>query len=87
MVKNFYMLINMLQLLKMLKAKNKRTIYMFNGQQTLNKSKTWLIFPRSTQQYHHSVNNIKHNSFSLIPIKSVIYVGIKFDKTFSWNKR
>ena len=40
MVKNFYMLINMLQLLKMLKAKNKRTIYMFNGQQTLNKSKT-----------------------------------------------
>ena len=54
---------------------------------SLNKSKTKLLIFRQSRKLNITVPNIKLNSFILTPEKTVTYLGIKIDKSLSWNKQ
>lgn len=43
------------------------------------------FFVRSATQHHH-ISKIKLNNFVLETVKSIKYLGIGIDETFSWNK-
>lgn len=44
------------------------------------------FFVRSASQHHHDISKIKLNNFVLETVKSMKYLGIGIDETFSWNK-
>lgn len=54
---------------------------------SLNESKTQLILFHSTRQHHHAISSIILYNFLLESIKLVIYLGIKIEENYSWNKQ